>query len=350
MIKPKIFIGSSVEGLNIAYAIQENLDHSSIVTIWDQGIFQLTSTALDDLIVALKNTEFGIFIFSPDDISKIRDEKFKTTRDNVIFELGLFIGYLGKNRVSYVIPRNVKDFHLPSDLTGITPGTFNNERPDGNLRAALGPFCNQIKGIIEKSTIICLAEFQDDSFEAKRLIIGKPDYWEFLLTLELLKPHIKAIKDKISEIDQNLVFVHSKKMDLIEFLNWISEQNEDLLLLAESFKNNYLLFQNAWGEPGQEGDELKIKEVVNRMVEFSNKAMDWELSIKSIMPPEEIKDLKELMKGWSHTIIDTVLEFHSRLVLYFDSGEKPKGMVDFEFIFVAPKNLAAFNQRIEYYN
>ena len=185
MKKLRIFIGSSVEGLSIAYAIQENLDHNAIVTIWDQGIFNLTSNALDDLISTLKNTDLGIFVFSPDDISKIRDNVYKTTRDNVIFELGLFIGYLGKDRVSFVTPRNVNDFHLPSDLTGIKPGEFNHERPDNNLRAALGPFCNQIKDRIKKISIIELTEFQNENKKVKDIVINKPDYWEFILTLEL---------------------------------------------------------------------------------------------------------------------------------------------------------------------
>ena len=48
-----------------------------------------------------------------------------------------------------LIPQQVKDFHPPSDLTGITPDTFNNNRTDHNLLAAVNPFCNQVKRQIQ---------------------------------------------------------------------------------------------------------------------------------------------------------------------------------------------------------
>ena len=102
-MKPRIFIGSSAERLNISYAIQENLEYDAQTTVWTQGIFQLSSNALDDLINALKDFDFAIFIFHPDDVLKIRDQTYKTIRDNLIFELGLFMGRLGKDHVYCVL-------------------------------------------------------------------------------------------------------------------------------------------------------------------------------------------------------------------------------------------------------
>lgn len=143
-MKPKIFVGSSTESLNIAYAIQELLPDME-VTVWSQGIFQLSSNTLDDLVRTLNKADFGVFVFSPDDLLVIREQEFSSARDNVVFELGLFIGRLGKHRSFFVIPKDKTDFHLPSDLLGINPATFDPNRQDKNLLAALGPACNQIR-------------------------------------------------------------------------------------------------------------------------------------------------------------------------------------------------------------
>jgi predicted nucleotide-binding protein len=148
-VKPKIFVGSSVEGIDYAYAIQENFEHKPVeVTVWDQDIFRPSSNTLDDLIRQLYDFEFGIFVFSPDDTMSIRGNEYAAVRDNVIFELGLFIGRLGKERSFFVIPRGHTDLHLPTDLFGVTPVTFDAVRSDNNYRAALGPACNQIRKAI----------------------------------------------------------------------------------------------------------------------------------------------------------------------------------------------------------
>jgi hypothetical protein len=149
-IKPKIFIASSTENLNIAYAIQNNLDQEADVTVWSQAALTLSGNILDDLIKISSGMDFGVFILSPEDVIKIRNQEFWAARDNVIFELGLFIGKIGKERNFLIVPRGQQDFRLPSDLAGINFVDFERRRTDGNLRAALGASCSKIRDTIQR--------------------------------------------------------------------------------------------------------------------------------------------------------------------------------------------------------
>ena len=143
-IKPRVFIASSVEGLGVADAINANLDHDTVSTLWRAGTFRLGSNTLDDLVKKSSVVDFAIFVFTPDDAATIREESAQVVRDNVLFELGLFIGALGKERCYVVRPRGM-DMHLPSDLLGVTTTDYASDRPDGDLTSALNFACKQIK-------------------------------------------------------------------------------------------------------------------------------------------------------------------------------------------------------------
>lgn len=155
-MKPKIFIGSSREGLDIANAIHANLTRDAECTVWSNGVFQISGTTIYSLINALRNSDFGMFVFSPDDLTIMRGQQNPVVRDNVIFELGLFIGRLSVERCFFITPDHVADLRLPTDLMGIMPGQYEANRHDKNWLAATNPVCMQIR-----AKLIELKSFQD---------------------------------------------------------------------------------------------------------------------------------------------------------------------------------------------
>jgi len=85
---------------------------------------------------------YAVFVFTPDDQLHTRGGTKPVARDNVLFELGMFIGKLGRRR-AFAIHPGKRGIALPSDLSGITTAPYDPEERD--LAAALGPVTNRIR-------------------------------------------------------------------------------------------------------------------------------------------------------------------------------------------------------------
>ena len=134
--RPSVFIGSSSEGLKIAKALQVLLDQAYEVATWSQGGFGLSQGTLESLVGALDQFDFAILVLTPDDLVSSRNVSGAAPRDNVLFELGLFMGGLGRDRTFIVYDRTAQ-LKLPSDLAGVSAATFE-PHSSGNLQSSLG--------------------------------------------------------------------------------------------------------------------------------------------------------------------------------------------------------------------
>jgi len=143
-----VFVGSSSEGLRIAQAMQVGLDRVCEVDIWSQGVFGLTQGTLESLVLALERFDFAVLVLTADDLTVSRGTEWPVARDNVLFELGVFVGGLSRDRTFMLYDRTHPPA-LPTDLAGVTAATFE-PHSSGNLQAALGAACTRIQTVIEK--------------------------------------------------------------------------------------------------------------------------------------------------------------------------------------------------------
>ncbi|WP_239004834.1 TIR domain-containing protein [Paenibacillus tepidiphilus] len=126
--KPRAFIGSSREAIPYAQAIAAGLEFQVEVNAWFANTFLPNDYTMEALDRELDANDFGIFVFAAEDIATIRGQTYFVTRDNTLFEMGLFWGRLGRKRVYCIIPNVVPagdetrpvSLHLPSDLEGLT--------------------------------------------------------------------------------------------------------------------------------------------------------------------------------------------------------------------------------------
>ena len=125
---PTVFIGSSTEQSHIADAIYVNLERKGYrPTHWNHGVFQPSTHYIESLEEALAEYDFAVFVMAPDDRLETRETEYSVVRDNITFELGLFMGRLGRGRCFLLHPRSIRS-RLPSDLDGIVMLEYDSER------------------------------------------------------------------------------------------------------------------------------------------------------------------------------------------------------------------------------
>ena len=197
-LRPSVFIGSSAEGLSVAEAIQLNLDRVCDCMIWSQGVFGLSAGTLETLVGSIDNFDFAILVLSPDDLVESRKKNQPSPRDNVLLELGIFIGGIGRERTFVVCDRTVS-LKLPTDLAGITLATYQLQS-SGNFESSLGAPCTQLKKSIQ-------------SLGARLRRVNSTDVvptTQFQIICDLLEEAAK----------QFLIFIHVNQLSLVRDPIW----------------------------------------------------------------------------------------------------------------------------------
>jgi len=97
-----------------------------------------------ELMRNLRDSDFGIFVFAPDDVATIRGDLLRIPRDNVVYEAGLFGGHLGPERCFIAVPQEAS-VRVPTDLLGMTLGSYEDVRSDKNYQSAVNSFCSEVE-------------------------------------------------------------------------------------------------------------------------------------------------------------------------------------------------------------
>ena len=139
---------SSVEALPVARALQTAFDRDPyVVIVWENGVFRASIYALEALEEQVDQADFAVVVAAGDDTTISRGSGQRSPRDNVTFELGFFMGRLGRHRTVLLEPRG-EDIKLPTDLKGLTALDYV-WRAGADGAADLGPTVNRLRDIFD---------------------------------------------------------------------------------------------------------------------------------------------------------------------------------------------------------
>ncbi len=144
---PRIFIGSSSESKKAALAVKKALERVAEAVVWTQGnVFEPGKFTLESLEEHARRSDFAVMVFAPDDVIFCRSKRQAGPRDNVIFELGLFMGATDRKRAFVVAPRG-KKLKIPTDILGTNFVTYS-VGGGKSLDQSIDEACETIRNIV----------------------------------------------------------------------------------------------------------------------------------------------------------------------------------------------------------
>ena len=145
--RPVLFVGCSAEAIPIGRAIQSVLEHDPIVVrIWTDDTFKASQYPIESLELELAKVDFAALVLSPDDEVISRNRTSEAPRDNLVFEMGLFMGALGRSRTFLLHPHGA-DIKIPTDLSGLTTLRYKSGPHDTNS-TDVSSVCNELRATI----------------------------------------------------------------------------------------------------------------------------------------------------------------------------------------------------------
>ena len=160
----RVFVASSSKQIKVAKTIASLLNKASTgpaalqpplhAYAWTEATFSFSSTYIESLEYELECADFAVVIMTAQDVALVGREIVDLPRDNVIFELGLFMGRLGRDRCYFFVD-DTSATHLPSDLTGVKAIRFvPDDTASAEARARrLSARCRDLVAQIRKSDL-----------------------------------------------------------------------------------------------------------------------------------------------------------------------------------------------------
>ncbi|MCC6282477.1 MAG: nucleotide-binding protein [Saprospiraceae bacterium] len=222
-MRPKILIFSAEEGKGIANAIQGVLEGDIQVVIWDDAMLAENPKGyLGSLLLHVPEFGFAIIVLTPADCNIKRQSLGASTREDLVFEIGLALGLLGSDRILVAGEALSKD---TNNLKGIKNVVFetavNHENYFNNIHNA----CNQIRNYIKQQ------ENKQDLKLLPSFALAVGYFQNFIL--RICKPLNYAEKIKIN-IDNKEAFLEDFSFRLTILIPHYSEfHNTDNLRIFE---------------------------------------------------------------------------------------------------------------------
>lgn len=197
-MKPKVFIGSSSEAVSVVRIVANALSKTCDVFAWDTNPVNPGQFLVEGLLEISESVDFAIFILSADDQLNYRENQYNAPRDNVIFEAGLFMSKVGRERV-FLLSAEGKNLKYPTDIAPIQRVPYRNLKK--SLLSAVEELVKRINALGVRPTIMAGKRlFEYEGYYPIELVDGRKPIFSKNIFFKAIK-YFSEYRDDMAATD-----------------------------------------------------------------------------------------------------------------------------------------------------
>lgn len=214
----------------------------------------------------------------------------------------------------------------------------------------------QVDGTSMSETLLAtdLYPFQSEPPAARQVALDRPDLWECLLVIELLRPKLGEILADLTDLDRGLTYRPAKYLGLLEFTRYFQELMYDTEQAVTSLSVALdELCRLCNPSPSDDKSPIMILRVCNHVVCTCRNIFVSEAQFRAVIFPEELSDLKQYCEGWSTSIIhqikhlvDSIVDGVEEVFEKASRGDTSPTIVEEQAVLELPEQFKQFTEKM----
>lgn len=174
---------------------------------------------------------------------------------------------------------------------------------------------------------------------ARKIEAEKAKFWEFKLTVELLRANVVPILEQSERLQRGM---YTKDLGRItspqEATNWCQARLDEASQICQQFStlvNDRL--GTSWGPPGQPGDATAIKQACEDLTDCAREVVTWKETVKFTTLPLAFSDVKLVLSTFPDSVLEQIGKISEEIARIFEQ-DNPSGAFNINLVVTAPEH------------
>lgn len=140
-------------------------------------------------------------------------------------------------------------------------------------------------------------KFSEFPAHIKRIVLDKPEAWEWRLTAELMRELNEPIFRRYRDLKNNLYTGAVEHIEFEETQNWARKKTDEMSLMVPPFVGLFDELTASWGKQGESGNASEILHICRLIRDALQRILDFEETLYFSRLPPQSEKLHNLLKS-----------------------------------------------------